>query len=35
VATTPEVVGRLRKLGFDVAVETCAGLDADLTDKSR
>jgi H+-translocating NAD(P) transhydrogenase subunit alpha len=32
VATTPEVVGLLIKLGFEVAVETGAGVEAKFTD---
>ncbi len=32
VATTPEVAGRLQKLGFSVAIETGAGLPAKFSD---
>ena len=32
VATTPEAVGQLQKLGFEVAVESGAGLAAKFTD---
>ena len=32
VATTPDVVGQLRKLGFDVSVETNAGAGASFPD---
>jgi NAD(P) transhydrogenase subunit alpha len=32
VATTPEAIGHLRKLGFSVAVETGAGAGASITD---
>src|SRR5690554_1478622 len=34
VATTPEVVGHLRKLGFDVLVETGAGAAASFADEA-
>jgi NAD(P) transhydrogenase subunit alpha len=34
VATTPAVAAELRKLGFDVSVETGAGLAASFTDES-
>ena len=32
VATTPEAIGQLQKLGFDIAVEAGAGLAAKYTD---
>ena len=32
VATTPEVAEKLQKLGFSVAVESCAGLPAKFSD---
>lgn len=34
VATTPEVVGQLQKLGFDIAVESGAGIAAKFTDNA-
>ena len=34
VATTPEVAGKLQKLGFTVAVETGAGAGADYSDEA-
>ncbi len=34
VATTPDVVGQLRKLGFDVVVETNAGAAASFSDQA-
>ncbi len=34
VATTPDVVGQLRKLGFDVLVESNAGAAANFTDSA-
>lgn len=34
VATTPEVVGQLKKLGFDIAVESGAGTNAKYTDSA-
>ena len=34
VATTPDVVGQLRKLGFDVLVETNAGAGASFSDSA-
>ena len=33
VAATPETIGRLKKLGFDVAVETMAGANASFNDE--
>ena len=32
VATTPEVAGQLRQLGFDVAIESRAGKEARFSD---
>jgi NAD(P) transhydrogenase subunit alpha len=34
VATTPEVIGKLNELGFDVTVETNAGIGASFSDAS-
>ena len=33
VAATPETIGRLKKLGFDVLVETHAGANASFNDE--